>query len=241
MRVLNNSDRGIEPFESTRGFIRKAYRSKVDSSLQPFMVYLPDNYDKQKKYTLMIFLHGSASDETNIRGFSSLIPKDFIAVAPFGRGKSNAFSRDHAQDDIAEVIEAVGEDYSIDATQILLTGFSMGGYGVYRTYYENPGKYKALAIFSGGPNIGAKYASKELAPDFTDEKNLASFRNIPMFIFHGEKDLNVSLQTTKDVAEKFKKAGAKVELQIDPNKGHERPGNEIIDIYMKWVEEVMKQ
>lgn len=240
IRLINLMDRGIDPFEGKPGLLRKAYKSGIDNTLQPYTVYLPENFDKKKKYPLMIFLHGSASDETNIQGFLSLVPKDFIAVGPFGRGKSNAFSKDNAQDDIAEVITAVSEDYSIDTTRILLTGFSMGGYGVYRTFYETPKKYRAIAIFSGAPNIGSKYAPANLAPDFTDEKNLSSFGNIPIFIFHGEKDLNVSLQTTKNFAEKLKMIGAKVELQIEPGKGHSQPGKEIIDIYLKWVEKVMK-
>jgi predicted esterase len=240
MRMINLVERGIDPFEGIPGLVRKAYRSKIDNTLQPYTVYLPDNFDKKKKYPLMIFLHGSASDETNIRGFLSLVPKDFIAVGPYGRGKSNAFSKDNAQDDIAEVIKAVGEDYSIDTSRILLTGFSMGGYGVYRTFYETPKKYRAIAIFSGAPNIGSHYAPANLAPDFTNEKNLVSFGNVPIFIFHGEKDLNVSLQSTKDFADKLKSVGALVELQIEPGKGHSQPGNEILEIYMKWVESVMK-
>ncbi|MCX6162840.1 MAG: prolyl oligopeptidase family serine peptidase [Ignavibacteriae bacterium] len=239
MRMINSVNSGIDPFENNRGFIRKAYQSKTDNSLQPYVVYLPENFDKNKKYPLLVFLHGSASDETNIRGFLSLIPKDFIAVGPFGRGKSNAFSRDYAQEDIAEVISAVSEDYSIDTTRILLTGFSMGGYGVYRTFYETPSRYKALAVFSGAPNIGKKYAPGNLAPDFTDENNLNSFQGIPIFIFHGEKDLNVSLPATVDFVAKLKKTGAQVEFQVEPGKGHERPGADIIDIYMKWVESVM--
>jgi predicted esterase len=240
MRMINSVNIGIDPLEGKPGFVRKAYRSKIDNSLQPYVVYLPENFDKHKKYPLMVFLHGSASDETNIQDFTSIIPRDFIAVGPFGRGKSNAFSRDHAQDDIAEVITAVGEDYSIDNTRILLTGFSMGGYGVYRTFYETPTRYRALAVFSGEPDPGGRYAPNETPPDFTDEKNLIPFRNIPIFIFHGEKDLNVTLPITKDVAARLKKMGARVELQIEADKGHERPGKNTIDIYMKWVESVMK-
>ncbi|MFZ1290784.1 MAG: prolyl oligopeptidase family serine peptidase [Melioribacteraceae bacterium] len=235
MRMINLSDRGVDPFDDMRGFIRKAYQSKIDNSFQPYMVYLPENFDKSRKYPLMIFLHGSASDETNIQAVLSIIPKDFIAVGPFGRGKSNGFTMDHAQDDIAEVITAVEEDYSIDTTKILLTGFSMGGYGVYRTYYETPTRYKALAIFSGTPSVSIKNA-----PDFVDEKNLASFRNIPVFIFHGEKDMNCPASITKDVAEKLKKYGAQVELQIDPEKGHERPDDKTLDSYLKWVDRVLK-
>jgi predicted esterase len=240
IRMINLMESGIDPFEGKPGLVRKAYRSKIDNSLQPYTVYLPDNFDKNKKYPLMVFLHGSASDETNIGGFLSLVPKDFIAVGPLGRGKSNAFSKDNAQDDIAEVINAVEDDYSIDTSRILLTGFSMGGYGVYRTFYETPKKYRAIAIFSGAPNIGLHYAPANLAPDFTDEKNLISFANVPIFIFHGEKDLNVSLQTTIDFAEKLKRIGATVELQIEPGKGHSQPGKDVLNIYMKWIESVMK-
>jgi predicted esterase len=239
-RMINSVNSGVDPLGNERGFIRKAYRSKVDNTLQPYVVYLPGNYDKNKKYPLMIYLHGSASDETNIRGFSPIIPENFIAVGPLGRGKSNAYSKDNAQDDIAEVINAVEEDYNIDTTRLLLTGFSMGGYGVYRTFYETPGKFKAIAIFSGGPNLGVNYAPKVSAPDFTDEKNLNCFRGLPVFIFHGEKDMNVSLQATKDFSEKLIKSGAQVELQIEPGKGHDRPGKNVLEIYMKWVEKIMK-
>ncbi|MFA7360652.1 MAG: prolyl oligopeptidase family serine peptidase [Candidatus Kapaibacterium sp.] len=239
-RMMNSVNMGVDPFENNNGFIRKAYRSIVDSTLQPYVVYLPENYDKNKKNPLMVYLHGSASDENNIRGVAGIIPKDFIAVGPLGRGKSNAYSRDNAQDDIAEVISAVSEDYSVDTTRILLTGFSMGGYGVYRTFYETPYKYRALAVFSGGPNIGSRYAPAELAPDFIDEKNLGSFKNVPIFIFHGEKDLNVSFQATLDFVDKMQKTGAKIELQTEPDRGHEFPGAATIEKYMRWIENVMK-
>ena len=239
-RMINSVSTGVDPFENNSGFVRKAYRSSVDSTLQPYVVYLPEYYDKSKKYPLMVYLHGSASDESNIRGVLGIIPKDFIAVGPLGRGKSNAYSRDNAQDDIAEVIFAVSKDYSVDTTRILLTGFSMGGYGVYRTFYETPYKFKALAVFSGGPNIGSKYAPAELAPNFTDEKNLASFKSEPIFIFHGEKDLNVSFQATLDFVDKMQKTGAKIELQTEPDRGHEFPGAATIEKYMRWIENVMK-
>lgn len=233
--MINITDRGEDPFHVMRGFIRKGYKSKLDNSYQPYMVFLPDNYDPQKKYPLMVFLHGSASDETTIARNRALIPNDYIAVGPFGRGKSNGFSKDNAQQDIAEVIDAVAEDYSIDTNKILLTGFSMGGYGVYRTFYETPNKYKALAVFSGKPTWSLKDD-----PSFMEDKNLGIFSNIPIFIFHGEKDMNIKIGTVKEFVEKLKKVGALVEFQIDPEKGHQPPSNETTELYMKWVENVMK-
>ena len=34
-------------------YLEKVYRSKLDSSLQPYIVKLPQNYDKQKEYPLI--------------------------------------------------------------------------------------------------------------------------------------------------------------------------------------------
>lgn len=239
-RMIDAVNRGEDPLVARPGFLRKAFRSKIDGTLQPYMVYLPEGYDKGRKYPLMVFLHGSASDESSLRGSAELIPPGFIAVGPLGRGKSNAFCRDHAQEDISEAIAAVAQDYSVDPSRILLAGFSMGGYGVYRTFYETPSRYRALAVFSGGPDLGGRYAPRETAPDFTDEKNLIPFRGVPLFIFHGGKDLNVSLPVTREVAAKLEKAGARVELRIEPDKGHERPGPESLEAYRQWVQRMMK-
>ena len=241
MRMLNSAEQGVDPFDGRTGFIRKAYRSKVDSTLQPYVVYVPGGFDKKKTYPLLVFLHGSASNETNIVGFQSLIPGGFFALGPFGRGPSNAFARDHAQEDIAEAITAVQEAYPIDASRILLTGFSMGGYGVYRTFYETPAKYRAVAVFSGAPNMGRNYASNANPPDFTEERNLQSFRNIPIFIYHGEKDRNVPIEATRDLVGKLEKVGAQVKLWIEPDRGHERPSREGTDQFLKWVGQVLKE
>ncbi len=232
-------EKGVDPLIEKIGFTRKAYLSKVDNTLQPYVVYLPKEYEKNKKYPLMIFLHGSASDETNIIGFRSLIPEGYIGLGVFGRGQSNGFTRDHSQEDIAEAIEAVEEDYSIDYSKILLTGFSMGGYGVYRTFYETPNKFKAIAVFSGEVTL-QECAPGQTAIDFADIKNLKVFKGLPVFIFHGENDLNVSLPDVKSLSKNLKKVGAQVEFVIEPNKGHDEPGQESLNLYYKWVENNMK-
>jgi predicted esterase len=239
-RILDAAAAGFDPLSTKSGFTRKAHRSKIDGTLQPYLAYLPDGYDPKKKYPLMVFLHGSASDEMNLEGWSSLIPDGFVAVGPLGRGKSNGYARDHAQDDIAEVIEAAEADYAIDSSRILLAGFSMGGYGVYRTCFETPGRYRALAVFCGGPGMGLRYAPQSQPPDFSDEKNLAAFRNMPIFIFHGEKDLNAPFPATRALAEKLVRAGASVEARFAADKGHENPGPQILDLYRKWVDRVMR-
>ncbi len=234
---LDSVKSGVDPLYRKTGTVRKAFRSKLDNTLQPYVVNTPINFDKTKKYPLVVYLHGSESYETNLPNY--IIPEGFIAVSPFGRGTSNAFTRDNAQEDIAEAIEAVKKDFPIDDTKILLTGFSMGGYGVYRTFFETPQKYKAIAIFSGGPSLGKSYSKGAPAPDFMDEKNLVSFKDIPVFIFHGEKDRNVSFEVTKELKSKLEKAGAKVEYAFDTEEGHSAPTKPSLEKYLDWVKRIM--
>ncbi len=112
----------------------------------------------------------------------------------------------------------------------------MGGYGVYRTYYETPGKYKALAVFSGNPNIANQWSNGEnIYPDFTQQKYLKIFNNIPIFIFHGEEDRNCSFETTQQIIEKLSNAGANVKFISEEDKGHEPPDEETVKVFHKWI------
>ena len=235
LHEIEKGKTGIDVFAEKRGFVRKGYRSELDQKLIPYMVYIPEDYDPQKKYPLIVYLHGSASDETNLKGAKFLIPEGFIALGPNGRGPSNCYSWDHAQTDISEAMDAVIESYSIDEKNIFLSGFSMGGYGVYRTYFETPEKFKALAIFSGNPDIANLWSETSDYLNFTKEKNLKKFKDVPMFIFHGKKDLNCAFDITQGIIEKLKKNGVIVKFVTEEDKGHEAPGQETIQVYYKWV------
>ena len=239
---LSQSEAGRDMLAERTGFFRRAFRSKVDGTLQPYAVRVPAGYDPRagKKYPLIVSLHGSASDETNLAGFDYLSQGDCIEIAPRGRGPSNAYTRDHAQEDIEEAIEAAIASYPIDPTRIVLTGFSMGGYGVYRTFYEHPERYKALAVFSGAPNLGNEYFEGERHPDFTDERFLARFKGMPLFVFHGLQDRNCPFAVTQEVVDKLGKAGAKVELVTEEGAGHQRPGPETLKRYHEWLGKVLR-
>ncbi len=126
-REIDRTMAGEDPYVGRTGFIRKAYRSDLDSTLQPYMIWIPEDFNPNQTYPLLVYLHGSASTEKNLRGVQKMIPKGFIALAPRGRGTSNCFTFDHAQEDIAEAMAAVISDYPIDTTKIILGGFSMGG------------------------------------------------------------------------------------------------------------------
>jgi predicted esterase len=234
---LEQAEAGRDVLSERTGFVRRAFLSKVDNTLQPYTVRIPSSYAPRagKKYPLIVFLHGSASDETDLAGFDFLSEGDFIELGPRGRGPSNGFSRDHAQEDIEEAVGAVIQSYPIDEKRIILTGFSMGGYGVYRTFYEHPERYKALAVFSGTPNFGGDYFPSKDRLNFLDERYLTKFKGMPIFIFHGREDRNCPFAVTQDLVKKLEQVGAVVELVTEEGAGHQRPGPEALRRYHDWL------
>jgi len=232
--LLDESARGQDPHATRTGLFRRSFRSTIDNTLQPYCVRVPDDYDPRKTYPLLVFLHGSASTETDIAGFPFLSPGGVIEMGPFGRGPSNGFATEEAQTDIAEAIDDAIANYPIDTHAILLTGFSMGGYGVYRTFWETPEKFRALAVLSGGPNFGRG------SVDFLEE-DLGVFRSVPVFIYHGEQDRNVSYERAVQMVERLGAAGAQVEFHSDPDRGHEAPPDDIVAIYHDWLRRVLER
>jgi predicted esterase len=236
---IERAERGEDAFAKRREFVRRAYRSKLDNTLQPYVVWVPPDFDSKKRYPLLVFLHGSASDETNIVGAQGAIPEGFIALGPKGRGPSNAWSWDHAQEDVAESIEAVIANYPIDTDRIVLSGFSMGGYGVYRTHYEMPDKFRALVVLSGAPNSANQYADTDSFPNFNEERYLEVFEGVPIFVFHGRRDRNVSFGPAAALVDKLKAAGASVEFHVEDDTGHEPPGLETVEALHRWLRRVL--
>jgi hypothetical protein len=87
------AEAGRDAVAERTGYFRRAFRSGVDRTLQPYAVRIPAGYDPRasRKFPLIVFLHRSASDETNLAGFDFLSEGDCIELAPRGRGPSARF------------------------------------------------------------------------------------------------------------------------------------------------------
>ncbi len=233
---INQSENGNDIIREKKGFLRKAYRSKIDNTLQPYTVNLPEAYVSSKKYPLIVFLHGSESSEKNLQYARKMFPlKKFILLGPKGRGLSNYFTKDNAQKDISEAIEAVKRSYNIDSKNIFLSGFSMGGYGVLRTYFETPKKFKGLIINSGTPFATKRFNRNNECPNFLEDKYLSKFKNIEMIVFHGDQDRNIPIERVEKMVDVLKKHGATVEFKKIIGKGHEMISGEAKNILHKWL------
>jgi predicted esterase len=229
---LNALREGTDLLVKKKGVYRRAYRSETGNSLNPYSVYVPDDYSGEREYPLIVYLHGSGDDDRALDK-TPVIPGGFIVVAPNGRGTSNCYSGEEPQEDIEEAISDVVKNFNIDTTKIILSGFSMGGYGVYRTYYEHPERYKAIAVISGHPNLARSWIGPD-EPDFLEDKYLRKFNDIPIFIFHGTGDMNCPYELTEQVVKKLQKSGCDVTFEMDPG-GHGNMNPESRTKYYEWL------
>jgi predicted esterase len=212
---------------------RRGFLSAVDSTYRPYSVRVPGHFDPGRRYPLMVYLHGSGQDD---RGVLERLPDyggEMIIVAPNGRGTSNCYTTGNSQEDIAEALKDAVMNYPVDTGRIILAGFSMGGYGVYRTFYEHPSSYCLLAVFSGSPGLGNRWIGED-QPDFNADRYLAPFAGRRIFIYHGTADLNLPADETVKFVEKLDKAGAVVTF-VTEAKGHESPGEATVERFREWI------
>src|SRR6185436_3105755 len=157
--LLDQVSKGVNPLRAQRGDVRWAYASAADSTVQPYRLFVPANYDAKKKWPLIVALHGMGGDENSFfNGYSKGVIKEeaekrgYLIVCPKGRG-SAAMYRGAAERDVLDVIKEARRDFNIDPDRIYLMGHSMGGYGTWSVAMNNPELFAALAPISGGGSV----------------------------------------------------------------------------------------
>ncbi len=237
--AIEAAEAGRDIIAGLSGFVRQAYRSELDGSLQPYLIKIPRQLEPGHTYPLIVYLHGSASTEEDIRGFDFLIPDDCFGLGPFGRGPSTSWCVDDAQTDIAEAVAAVVASYPIDPERIILTGFSMGGYGVLRTWLESPQTWRALAVLSGEPHPMSGAFPADRCPDLRTDGRTDTFEGIPIFIYHGDADRNCPYETMQAFAGRLGRAGAAVTFVTGRGLGHAAPDRTSQRRYLSWLREIL--
>jgi hypothetical protein len=152
---------GIPVWRDARGkWVVRAYRSRIDDSIQPYAVLLPHDYgmDPKKKWRLDIVLHGRDSSLTEAKFIATHgatakdAPKDlgYVQLEVYGRG-NNAY-RWAGEADVFEarrefirpMVEDPGppprpkDELLIDHRRVVLRGFSMGGAGTWHIGLHKP-------------------------------------------------------------------------------------------------------
>jgi len=61
--LISSLEKGEPPVWEPGTVKRYAHRSKLDDTLQPYSVFLPEGFDQDTEYPLAVALHGSGVDE----------------------------------------------------------------------------------------------------------------------------------------------------------------------------------
>ena len=179
-----------------------------------YLIYFPDDYFIQKKkYPLVLFLHGAGERGDDIEMIKKHgIPKriedgmnfPFITVSPQCE-EGVWWSHVKNLESLKKLMENLILDLHIDKKKIYGTGLSMGGYGILELASMVPTLFTAIVPICGGMITN----------------KLRSLEKVPIWMFHGEKDDVIPIESSLFIYEYLKEKNKNIYLTTYPNVMHD--------------------
>jgi len=177
-----------------------------------YQLFLPANYEElyEKKWPLILFLHGSGRRGTDIRildgyGLNGIAENnedfEFIVLTP-QCPSSEVWANQHGS--LLYLLDKIISKYRVDTDRIYLTGFSMGGIGSWSLAAHAPQRFAAVAPIAG-------WFEPEMAH---------SLMNVPIWNFHGQEDETVPFHRSEKIVSRLIEIGGNVRFTRYPNAGH---------------------
>ncbi len=178
-----------------------------------YLLSLPAGYDadKDKKWPLIIFLHGAGERGTDLEVLKKHGPpklinegKDIAAIVASPQCLPKEIWISHG---IKALADQLAKEHRVDLSRIYLTGLSMGGYGTWETVMDYPDFFAAAIPICGGAGVRWVMADR--------------IKHVPIWIFHGDKDTAVPVDLSQKIHDALKKSGGNVKMTIYPGVGHD--------------------
>ena len=201
---------GKPSWPTQKGQLVRAYQSRVDGSVQPYAVTVPENPDGR----LDVVLHGRGATLNEVNFIASHERpgenSPHMRLDVYGRG-NNAY-RWAGETDVFEAIESVKARYKIDSRRIVLRGFSMGGAGAWHLGLHHPDMWAAVEAGAGFTET-KRYAKLDSIPPYQDATlhiydatdYALNAVNVPFVGYGGEDD--GQLQGSTNIREALTKEG----------------------------------
>ncbi|QDU78681.1 Prolyl oligopeptidase family protein [Polystyrenella longa] len=218
---------GKSPWTRQTGLVVRGYRSRIDDTVQPYGLLIPDgyNFDDTREYRCDLWFHGRGETLSEVNFInqrmkygSYVTPENTIVLHPYGR-YSNAF-KFAGEVDVLEALESTQERYRINEDLIASRGFSMGGAAAWQFAVHYPDRWFAAnpgAGFSETPEFLKFFQKEKLNPneqeralwhlyDCTDYA--VNLKACPTIAYSGELDIQ------KQAADVMETALAKENIRL---------------------------
>ncbi|MGV3545928.1 MAG: prolyl oligopeptidase family serine peptidase [Pedobacter sp.] len=193
-----------------------------------YRILYPKNFDANKKYPVILFLHGRGeSGNDNERqlanGGKLFLNENFrdnnevITIFPQCRQDSywanveidtvntkrfftfvKGGQATKSMDLVLQFTDQFFKNTFVDPTRIYVGGLSMGGMGTFEILRRKPKTFAAAFAICGGDNV----------------KNVKKYKHIPLWIFHGGLDDVVTPQFSHGIYRERKKLGNEAKFTV---------------------------
>ena len=208
----------------------KRFFKDSESNVLPYRLLKPEELDKERKYPLVVLLHGIGErgddNEAQLKWGAKEFAKDenmekypcFVAVpqcpiSDFWAAALRDLSKDFKMSEkptqalqmTLELIEVLQEEFSqIDSDRLYITGLSMGGFGTWDAIQRKPDLFAAAVPICGGGDV----------------TKATRLTEIPIWVFHGAEDLLVDPKWSREMVEAIQNAGGNPKYTEYPGVGH---------------------
>lgn len=227
---------GQAPWTSQTGLIVRGYVSRIDGSVQPYGLVVPESYEPggDQRHRLDVWHHGRNNKLSELRFINDrqtkpgqFTPEGAFVLHPYGR-YCNAM-KFAGEVDTFEALEHAKGRYRIDEDRISVRGFSMGGAATWHMATHHAGIWAAATPGAGFAETAVyqNIFSKEPKPAWWEQKlwrlydateYAANLHQCPTIAYSGEKDKQK--QAADIMAEHMEKEGLEMEHIIGPGMGH---------------------
>lgn len=177
-----------------------------------YVMCFPDDYSPDKKYPLLIYLHGAGSRGGDISIVSDAVTGPigeinrghklpFIIAAP----QCNVKMWFEISETVLGFIDMVAARSDVDRTRVYLSGTSMGGYACWYFAMFRADLFAAiLPVCGGGLPAFASY-----------------LKGLPVWAHHGALDNVVDVNESLAMVRQLRRLGSEVRLTIYPDREHD--------------------
>jgi len=199
----------------------KTFRKDEQNRKFYYALDIPDNYDAQKPYPVVIYLHGLASrkkanrNQTVWQNHEQLENDEFIQVFPTAWDKAKWWTEIQS-DNLKDIITQVKASYHIDTNKVFLVGISDGGTGCYYMAATSPSQIAGVASVIGFPGV-----LKDNRARSSENVYPINMRAIKIKSFNTKNDSLYRLDQVKEYIDSFRDIGVDIELIAYPDGGHD--------------------